>query len=519
MLEAIEKAHNALIQQAATEQKPVATQIAKNAGEEIGAYAFSKHDFDQNDSNWTIDRLAAFLDLIDPEEGGRPAWIATGMALHNVTGGSADGLQLFDAWSRRGATYPGKRGIEVQWRSFNASNENRYNIGTIINRVKNAGIDWTAVIPADEKFQVCEFSIVEPAAKTPADAPCKSHIQTDIQARSKNPLDRFSLRGMSDTLSLKIGKETPILGGLALIGQSTFKYAAPNTGKTLITIALLCEDIKAGRIDPNSLYYIDVDDTARGLVEKLSVAEEFGFHMLSEGHNNFKTSEFLGILSDMIEQDQAHGVVIVLDTTKKFADLMDKKKTSLFMSVIRPFVAKGGTVIGMAHTNKNPGSNGKVIYGGTTDLRDDCDCCHTIEVIDTDGHEKTVGFNSLKSRGNVLKQAAYRYTTAPASSYNEILLSVEEINDAECATVKQQVQIRNDSEIIDIVFSLIAGGTNTKMALASAVAIDAKISKNRALKIIERYTGGDLNLHKWQFSVLEHNKKVYAPLAKVTQMT
>jgi predicted transcriptional regulator len=322
---------------------------------------------------------------------------------------------------------------------------------------------------------------------------------------------------MSDTLSLKIGKETPILGGLALIGQSTFFYAAPNTGKTLLTIALVCEDIKAGRIDPNYLYYIDVDDTARGLVEKLSVAEEFGFHMLSEGHNNFKTSEFLGILSDMIEQDQAHGVVIVLDTTKKFADLMDKKKTSLFMSVIRPFVAKGGTVIGMAHTNKHPSSSGKVMYGGTTDLRDDCDCCHTIEVIGTNNHENTVAFNNIKSRGNVLKQAAYHYSTAPAISYNEILLSVEVINDADLATVSQQAKVRNDAEIINCILSMIANGTNTKMALASAVAIDANISKNRALKIIECYTGDDLNLHKWQFSVQEHGKKVYAPLIKVTK--
>jgi hypothetical protein len=233
--------------------------------------------------------------------------------------------------------------------------------------------------------------------------------------------------------------------------------------------------------------------------------------------NNFKTSEFLGILSDMIEQDQAHGVVIVLDTTKKFADLMDKKKTSLFMSVIRPFVAKGGTVIGMAHTNKHPSSSGKVMYGGTTDLRDDCDCCHTIEVIGTNNHENTVAFNNIKSRGNVLKQAAYHYSTAPAISYNEILLSVEVINDADLATVSQQAKVRNDAEIINCIFSMIANGTNTKMALASAVAIDANISKNRALKIIECYTGDDLNLHKWQFSVQEHGKKVYAPLIKVTK--
>jgi len=434
------------------------------------------------------------------------------MALHNVTGGSDEGLELFDQFSKRGASYPGRRALEVQWRSFNSNSANRHNIGTILNRVKDAGHDWMAICSeADDSFVPCEYEVIG-VAKLPLEKPSAEAGRSS----STNPLERFSLRGMSESLSREIGQQVQILGGLALIGQSTFMYAEPGTGKTLLTIALLCEDIKAGKIDPANLYYINVDDNAHGLVEKLSVAEEFGFHMLAENYNGFRAADFLGILGEMTDKGQAQGVTLVLDTTKKFADLMDKKKASDFMKVIRPFVAKGGTVIGMAHTNKNPGSNGKVVYGGTTDLRDDCDCCHTIEFLGLEGNEKTVGFNNIKSRGNVLKQATYRYSIELAASYSAILLSVEAIDDAQRTIISQQADAKNDAEVVDCILGRIAAGTNTKMALANAVAGDANISKRRALGIIEKYTGNDPVQHLWQFSVREHGRNVYVPLAKVT---
>ncbi|WP_153131422.1 hypothetical protein [Dechloromonas hortensis] len=106
-------------------------------------------------------------------------------------------------------------------------------------------------------------------------------------------------------------------------------------------------------------------------------------------------------MNEMVASDQAKGVIVILDTIKKFTDLMDKTKASQFTKVIRQFVMKGGTVIGMAHTNKKLGANGKPIYGGTSDIVDDFDCAYTIATEEcSNPAEKIVVFDNIKRRGS-----------------------------------------------------------------------------------------------------------------------
>jgi len=62
---------------------------------------------------------------------------------------------------------------------------------------------------------------------------------------------------------------------LAIFGQSTIFYAKPNAGKTLMVIYLLKESIKAGKINGEDVFYINADDTYRGLVQKLMIAEKY----------------------------------------------------------------------------------------------------------------------------------------------------------------------------------------------------------------------------------------------------
>jgi hypothetical protein len=65
--------------------------------------------------------------------------------------------------------------------------------------------------------------------------------------------------------------------------------------------------------------------------------------------------------------------VIVLDTLKKFGDMMNKSKSKLFNSLLRTLTTKGITVVCLAHTNKHDDKDGKPIFEGTGDLRNDFD--------------------------------------------------------------------------------------------------------------------------------------------------
>ena len=97
--------------------------------------------------------------------------------------------------------------------------------------------------------------------------------------KNSNPLDKFSLRGMSEKISKDVMEAVFVLHGIALLGQLTALYAPPNTGKTLFTLYLLVQNIKNGLIDPSKVYYLNMDDTINGLLEKLIIAEKNGFHI------------------------------------------------------------------------------------------------------------------------------------------------------------------------------------------------------------------------------------------------
>lgn len=455
-------------------------------------------------------RLSALLKFLDPEEGGHEGWVRIAMAIHTETNGDDDGLEIFDQWSRQGSTYPGRRMIEAKWRSFASNRVDRCNMGTIINRLTAAGHDWMAICAKEEDpFEPCKYEVVAP----PQSFLKKVGVIT-VKPGTPNPLDSFSLLGMSDEIARDAQGQKPILNGLAILGQATAIFAPPNSGKTLITTSNICDDIRQDKIERSKVYYVNVDDSAEGLANKLAIADEYRFHMLSEGYRGFKASGMLGIMNEMVASDQAKGVIVILDTIKKFTDLMDKTKASQFTKVIRQFVMKGGTVIGMAHTNKKLGANGKPIYGGTSDIVDDFDCAYTIA---TEGcsnpAEKIVVFDNIKRRGSNPVRVAYRYSVESGLSYNELLMSVERIDDEQLLKVAQVTKGKSDADVIASVMSNITRGVNTKMMLASEVATEAGISKRQALAVIERYTGNDPSAHKWSFTVRERGAKVFTLLA------
>lgn len=269
--------------------------------------------------------------------------------------------------------------------------------------------------------------------------------------------------------------------------------------------------IEQGYVGPSQVYYVNVDDTGTGLAEKVELAEEYGFHMISEGYRGFSVSQFLPILFEMTASDQASGIIIIMDTMKKFADLMDKQKSSQFSQMGRKFVLKGGTLIGLAHTNKNLGKNGKRVYAGTTDIIDDFDCAYILDEvsINEDAKTKVVAFENEKRRGNVARQAAYSYSIEDGISYTDLLMSVEPIDNTQLVAVKQAETLRSDAEIIDAITACIRAGVNTKMKLAKAAAQDTGVSRRVALEKLEQYTGNNPSQYRWFVTVGDRGANIY----------
>lgn len=327
-----------------------------------------------------------------------------------------------------------------------------------------------------------------------------------------NPLARYSLKGDAARLRARAVDTTPLLGEFVLLGQATMIYAQPNAGKTLTTIFLILQAIEEGRLDPSILFYINADDSGKGLADKVEILEEVGAHMLAPGHRGFKASQFVDKLKLAIEDGSARGTVVVIDTLKKFANLMDKGRSSEFAQVCRDYVMAGGTIIALGHTAKNPNSDGTPRYQGTTDILEDFDAVYVAEpMLGTAGSaEKIIRFTQQKSRADSPQEAAYAYSIAPGLTYAEKLASVRSVYPEELQGHSDLHNQLTDTEVIDgIKHYLKQGFGNGQEKIVKAMAVNGDVSRATAKRILDRYTGTDPEKHLWHFHKGDRGVKKY----------
>lgn len=301
-----------------------------------------------------------------------------------------------------------------------------------------------------------------------------------------------------------------VMDGVALLGQLTAIYAPPNTGKTLLTIRMLIDSAKAGRIDPQNVFYINADDTFSGLITKGDIFKEHGLRLIAPGINGFEVKRFSHYLDQLIKDGKAHGVIIVLDTLKKFSDLMDKSNISRFMVIARKFAAHGGTMIMLGHTNKRRDGEKKLIVGGTSDVVDDSDCAFVIDAKPTGLGDttKTIIFENIKCRGDVEREICFSYSIESGKTYAEKLDSVmkhsqSDLNEAR-KRIEQDELREKDSFVIELIQEAIRGGIVRKTEIIVAARRGGAGHHTKVRAVIDRYQG-----KLWGFTVAGDNAHVY----------
>lgn len=333
-------------------------------------------------------------------------------------------------------------------------------------------------------------------------------------------LNKWSANGESGNMKQKMLDDVFIMKDIAILGQWTVLYAAPNTGKTLLTLWLLREAIQEHQIEPNDVYYANCDDTMKGGQEKLEhIAEKHGFNMLIPGINGFEPGHLVGVMLGLVDAQQARGKVIVMDTLKKFTDLMDKKLSSQFGSHAREFINAGGSLICLAHTNKKKGEDGKSIQAGTSDIVDDADCAYIVENLrdqsNPDGsNTTTIQFENRKQRGDVSKEVTFKYSKKPGDRYLNIFDSVTRVTYEESMAAKQTKIIAEahdrDSDIIDAVLEAIHCSSLSKTELVDKVYEETGRTKGKIRQTLKRWEGKDYSKgHRWFISKQDKNKQIY----------
>lgn len=336
-----------------------------------------------------------------------------------------------------------------------------------------------------------------------------------------SPLSQFSLRGKAEEFERQVVKAKPLLGDLCLSGQATVWYAPPNAGKTLVVLKLINDAVAEGRIAPDNIYYINADDSSEGFATKIRLMDDLGAHTIAPGYQGFDARMLPELFQAMAERKKAKGTLVIIDTIKKAASLMDKTKASVFTQACRSAVMAGATIVGFAHTNKQTQANGKLQYGGTTDLRDDFDAAYVMGPIEVDGFEgdKVVSFECIKSRGANVRSAAYVYADSEGVSYTERLASVRLVDDKELQGFRRVEEAKADADVVEAIEACIRSGDYAKMALAKAVANGTGISERAGIRMIEKYTGNDPASAKWCFQRKGRGAMIYALLPPPAEET
>jgi hypothetical protein len=320
-----------------------------------------------------------------------------------------------------------------------------------------------------------------------------------VKLANSNALLRFSLAGEGNALQSEAQQQEPLLANLVLFGQTTVWYGQPNTGKTLLTLSLILKAVSDKRIEGSKAFYVNADDSASGMAQKATILDDVGGHTLSPGYKGFTLSALASAMAEMAKDGSAKGSFIVIDTLKKVADLMSKKECAEFGKVARLFSMHGGTLLGLAHTNKNRSAAGRLIHAGTSDILEDFDCAYMLEDRTPEGEKgsKYVGFHALKRRGDNDETACFSFSNEPKLTYERRLLSVEEA-DPEFGN-QTEVRTVSEADLIEAIKMAITHEKNKKMQIAATVSKATKASRRSALEALDKHTGPDPTKHLWDY--------------------
>jgi 5S rRNA maturation endonuclease (ribonuclease M5) len=319
-----------------------------------------------------------------------------------------------------------------------------------------------------------------------------------------------------------------ILPGIAMMGQFTVLNAQWNTGKTLFTLWLLTQRDKQATKDA-TIYYVNADDDYPNAVIKARIMEEHGVHSIIPGQGKsvgdgegrgFDPKQIETIMQSAIDFDSAGGIVLILDTLKKFADLMEKRTLRKFLILCRNFTMAGGTLIALAHTNKHK-TAGVSIAEGAGDTWNDCDCAYILdEVEESPDDKKTVVFKNGKLRGPNTLEALFTFNRSEGLTWLERFASVEQISKGQSQEVisdyEAEKRHNTDMEIINYLRKRILGSATpvSETRLTHEDLVGQPGSKASRARVLYDYaqTNTNFEFQHWRMKAGETGGKVFMPM-------
>jgi hypothetical protein len=460
-------------------------------------------------------------------------WFLVLTVIFNTLGWREDAFTMADEWSSGGLKYLGTDDVWKYWSSISKDYENPSNINSLVDLVEREHPDWLGKwLEKEYPFEKTETifrTLVENQSQaqveteqTATEEEAKEEITAGQGKYSNNPLAQFSLTNILDELESNKVDVTHVLYPIALRGSFTAIFAPSNAGKSLLTFFMLREAIKSGTLDPSSVMYINADDGEEDIILKTRYAKAYGFNHISPGLGGLHNPEMVKEkIQELIDTNQASGIVIIFDTLKRFTNVMDKFVVRDFTNLCRSFTQKGGTVIALGHVNKRRFDGDPLIPEGVEDLRNDVDCWFTLDTKHSENVPSTATYEVKKKRNpNVASKVTFVMPPHGGGTSFEDRIDqtwMKPLNEGSAvaqstptAQSKPSTAVsKKKVDNVSIVKDLIRSGVTTKMNLIGEIRTKLTLSKRDAERFLEQHTGTDPIAYEWNYRNGPDNSYVF----------
>ena len=293
----------------------------------------------------------------------------------------------------------------------------------------------------------------------------------------------------------------PMKSKMVVMTELTVVFGPAGSGKTLGVLSDIRKSILDKTIMGEDVVYVNLDDSAIGLAEKAEILAGLKIKMIKEFD--------LMMLHSMIDENVAKGKVVIIDTVKKIVNLMEKAQVADLMKELKKFTHAGGTVILIAHANKNLGPDGFPILEGVGDLRNDADC-----VVKVQRHKDIITMsNDDRSRSYVELEAIFQ--ASDTKNYKSLMYSIKQLSGQEADDLKKQREqecFKEDNRrLIETITEMIGLFPAQKTKLVDDLVKDTGLSRRYIVTTIELLEG-DL----WDLEKGPNNSKNYSLRSKDT---
>ena len=264
----------------------------------------------------------------------------------------------------------------------------------------------------------------------------------------------------------------PMKSKVVAMNELSVVYGPTGSAKTLVMLSdTILDKTNRGKED---VVYVNLDDSAIGLAEKAEILAELKIKMIKEFD--------LMMLYSMIDENVAKGKVIIIDTVKKIVNLMDKAQVADLMKHLKNFTHAGGTVILIAHANKNLGPDGLPVLEGVGDLKNDADC-----VVRVQRHKDIITMSNEKNRSYVELEAIFQ--TSETKDYKSLMYSVKQLSGQEAIDLKlqrmQECFKEDNCRLIETITEMIGLFPAQKTKLVKDLIEDTGLSRKAIVDILE----------------------------------